>query len=487
MCGILLVHSQSHMPLQRHEPALEILRRRGPDLVKYQWVSESTFVAQTVLHITGTNDFYYQNRPDAFAYNGEIYDYQNHGQFNNDVELAYHTVRTNPSRFAQFQGTWAWAWSDGNDILWASDPQGEKSLYYYQDPDIMVVSSDIAAVLTYVRGQSQTIAYANKGWSMISCTPWQGIQRCEPGRLYRNGMPQHYIDSLWQWIGHTYDYDQQDVAEAFDCLWKQTIKLIRPSESACLSFSGGLDSSLIAHSMPELTRLTVDCVGKDSIVAALSNCKITVDALDWAKHYRDLIIATKMPAQSWSHVGKWLVAKHSPDRIVFTGLGADELFGGYAHHGQLGLHHTHIHSPYCEHDHDYLWDTCLCAYNGDARQAILLMDYWYQVVGVDAPGLDRLGGYWGKETRNPFLMPMIIKFALNLNWQTKLGSQGKWPLRAQYEKTTGQTFALPKKGFAGHANDSLPWMNLDIGSSSDRHSDWQRIATHSFYHWMDGK
>lgn len=469
------------MPLQMHEPALKILQRRGPDLLKYKWVSESTFVAQTVLHITGTSDFYHEQRPDAFAYNGEIYDYQNHGKFDNDVELAYDTVRNNVSRFAQFQGTWAWAWTDGNTMLWASDPQGEKSLYQYQDDRIVIVCSDVAAILTYIEAKMHYIPYENKGWSMIEHTPWQGIYRCEPGRLYCNTRPQHCIDSIWQWIKQPRTVSMDQALEEFTAIWHSTMQLLTPSQFATLSYSGGLDSSLILNSMPDLTALTVDCIGKDSIVETLSNQKISVNQQDWAKHYNELISATKMPAQSWSHVGKWLVAKHSAYPIVFTGLGADELFGGYAHHASITQAHNHSASPYCEHDHDNLWSRCLGVYQGDVRQAILLMDYWYQVVGVDAPGLDRLGGYWGKETRNPFLMPNMMKFALNLPWDLKIMSQGKWPLRTLYQKLTGTVYHLPKKGFAGHANDALPWMAITLDTLGDRHRDWQQIATKSFY------
>jgi hypothetical protein len=36
-------------------------------------------------------------------------------------------------------------------------------------------------------------------------------------------------------------------------------------------------------------------------------------------------------------------------------------------------------------------------------------------------------------------------------------------------------------GFAGHANDSLPWLGVEIDSTGDRHRDWQQIAQKTFY------
>ena len=81
MCGILYVESQTTRPLQQHLAALDILRSRGPDFVRYQH-SDRVFIAQSVLHITGSKDFYNEKRSDFFAYNGEIYNYRWHGRYN---------------------------------------------------------------------------------------------------------------------------------------------------------------------------------------------------------------------------------------------------------------------------------------------------------------------------------------------------------------------------------------------------------------------
>lgn len=480
MCGVLLVRSAQAMPQQRHEPALEILRRRGPDLTVQCWVTPGVFVAQTVLHITGTDQFYHSEKSKGFAYNGEIYDYRWYGNYDNDVELAFHAAHARPRNFQHFEGTWAWVYADQDQLLWASDPQGEKSLYMYHSLDLTVVSSDVAAVLCYIDPKIDPVPYQNKCWTMIDQTPWSGIVRCEPGRLYRNGKPAELIDSVWQWVTDTNLCSEQQVQEQFEWLWDRNIGLIRSQQPANISFSGGLDSSVIAASMPGLEPVTVDAVGKDPVVTQLRNAKISVDPESWAHYYRTMIEHTRMPAQSWSFVGKWLVAQHSQHRIVYTGLAADELFGGYAHHQNLNAADIWIASPYCEHDHNNLWHRCLDLYHGDARQATLLMDYWYQVVGVDAPGLDRLGGLWGKETRNPFMMPSMIKFALNLPWDVKVNKQ---LIRRLYKKISGQDYVQPKMGFAGHANDSAPWLGVNTVSTGNRYRDWQQIAQQTFYEY----
>ena len=142
MCGILLVQSQSHIPLEHHLAALRLLEPRGPDFSVHQY-HNGIFIGQTVLHITGSADAYQTRGTSFVAYNGEIYNYRDFGSYSNDIELIRQTVPHDISRFKQMEGMWAWAWTDFDRVLYAKDPQGEKALYRYQDDDILIVSSEI--------------------------------------------------------------------------------------------------------------------------------------------------------------------------------------------------------------------------------------------------------------------------------------------------------------------------------------------------------
>lgn len=488
MCGILAVRSRAPLPAAQHQAALDILQRRGPDFTVQAHIG-SVFIAQTVLHITGSADFYYRPKSDGFAYNGEIYDYKWFGFQDNDIELAYATARERPDKFRYFEGPWAWAYTQGDSLLYASDPQGERCLYHYHDQDLTIVCSEVAPMLVYIQAGQQPVPYRNKGWTMIEQTPWQGIRRCRPGVLYCNGEQQSVIDSIWNWVKPSQPSDPAQFDHIID-RWHRTIKA---SESATLSYSGGLDSNVIMNNLPGMQLLAINTVGKDSIVEKIPQFlrpaeaaqfqALTVTPEQWAQHYQDMIHATKMPAQSWSHVGRWLIAKHADHRIVFTGLAADELFGGYDCYRQIHYSQQGSTSPYSSDDHDGVWSQCLDVYNGDARQATLLMDYWYQVVGVDAPGADRLGGCWGRETRNPFMLKSVIEFALNLPWEAKVGLHGKLPIRREFQRRWSPQLIYNKQGFAGHANDALPWLDIDFVPTGHRHQDWQQIAQQSFYQY----
>jgi hypothetical protein len=75
----------------------------------------------------------------------------------------------------------------------------------------------------------------------------------------------------------------------------------------------------------------------------------------------------------------------------------------------------------------------------------------------------------------------MMQFALNLPWELKVNTVTKPLIRKKFLERWSQDLMLPKMGFAGHANDSLPWLGVSIDSTGDRHQDWQRIAQQTFY------
>ena len=486
MCGILYVESRTAKPLQQHLAAMDRLQSRGPDFSRYQH-NDTVFIAQTVLHITGSADFYNQSRPDFFAYNGEIYNYQQHGSYHNDTELAYQAARDNPNQFQLFEGPWAWIYWDGNRVTYASDPQGEHYLYRYQDEYMTIVCSEVAPILNYINPVKVSVEFSNKHWTMHGQTPWQGVERLEPGRLYVDHVPSTVLDSVWSWIKPQSYPTELAAQEEFSALWTGVMREMTPTCNTAISYSGGVDSNLILMESGHSELVAVNMTGKDPIVDCIEDFLteqqqnqlnvIDVDPAQWAQAFKDLLHQTQMPVQSWSFVGKWLVAQHTQSRVIFSGIAADELFGGYEVYNHIQYNQDRSHSPYSENCDPKLWRRCLNVYNGDAYSATLLADYWSQIVGCDAPGHDRISGAWGKETRNPFMNKRIIQFALNLPPELR---RGKPLLKAKFLQRFARRLLLPKKGFTGHANDSLPWLGIDINTTGDRMSDWKIITQQMF-------
>ena len=490
MCGILLVKSKDSIPLSKHLSAFRKLESRGPDFSRYKHY-DKTFIGQTVLHITGNTDYYDCKHANFLAYNGEIYNYRDLGKYNNDIEFVDYAVNNNLNLLQQGWGTWAFAWTDGDTVQYASDPQGEKILYQYQDKNILIVSSEVAPILHYVKCKKQDVPYKNKTWTMLGVTPWENITKLKPGQLYKNGRAISEIDSIWSWIQPESYKNINEAYEHFQSIWQSTIKYMTPNCPAGLTYSGGLDSSVILNSIPNLDLYSVNNVGKDPVVDQVRNFlegleqfrlhEIQVDAKLWAHEYQALQDRIKMPALSWSYIGQWIATQACNRRVLFTGCGADELFGGYDVYQTLNYSTNMSTSPYSEHGSPELWRRCLDAYNEDPKQATLLMDYWHQVVGCDTPAVDMISGAFGIEARNPFLARPIMQFALNLPWKYKVSKVTKPLIRRAFLERWPQKMILPKQGFTGHANDSLPYLPVQIKKSQDRMKDWKKIARKMFY------
>ena len=93
-----------------------------------------------------------------------------------------------------------------------------------------------------------------------------------------------------------------------------------------------------------------------------------------------------MPVQSWSFVGQWAISKACKQRVLFTGVGADELFGGYKRINEF-----------------------------DSQGS----DVFHELTYYHLPRLDRMSMAHTLELRSPFLGHEVVRFALGLPFELR--------------------------------------------------------------------
>ena len=326
---------------------------------------------------------------------------------------------------------------------------------------------------------------------MLDQTPYHGITRISAGQLYQDGHNVKNIDNIWSWIRPAQYKNINEAHEEFSNVWANVTKQMTPACPAALTYSGGLDSGIILSHIDNLELYTTNMLGKDPIVDHINNfltddeCtrlyNISVDEPQWAQAFNEVLSRSQLPVQSWSFVGQWIISHQCKERVLFTGVGSDELFGGYDIYQQLNYSLEESTSPYSRGCNGSVWQRCLDVYDQHAEQATLLADYLYQIAGCDSRGIDVIAGAWGIETRNPFLAKPVMQLALNLPFEFKVGATPKPLIRRLFLQRWTEKDILPKKGFTGHCNDSLPWLNVEIDPTGDRDQDWKQIVLKSFY------
>lgn len=458
MCGLICVRSRKPVSQDLHLQALDLLGPRGPDLRAWRHQA-GIFIGQTVLNFNHDIEFY-QDQPlgSFFVFNGEIY-----GQ--DQDTRAIHDLVTGErwSELAESSGPWAWIWTDFEQVWWATDPQHEKHLFVYQDHDWLIITSEMLVILHYVQPQKMAYDPPSKHIPVLDRMPWTGCQRAQPGRLYRDGEIVTVIDDMTRWPRETYSGSYSQAVDDLDGLLRQVIEDMTPDRPHALTLSGGLDSGILHTYLPRAATCTA-LLDKDPVCQQVqATYSMPVDAKIWADAYRAVAQHIQLPVMSWSMITLYALLSQVPERAIFMGSGADELFGGYAYNLAQEV------SPYSR----------------DILPGIdnLLADFMVQTGGADVLGADLVAGMLGKEIRLPFAHPRIIRFALALPWHYKIAQATKVILRDLYQVRTGRSYDLPKQGFAGHCNDSISYLDPQFHTgSTDRLKIWRDFVLHWFQH-----
>lgn len=419
MCGILLTTRADEMP--------ELL-----DSIKHRGIESSTKKLEgvTLCHhrlpiqtldgdewaqpIEISNGIY-------MMFNGEIFNYDNE-KFSSDTEYLC-------SLFSQYKGggleffcamysphiqTWDGFWaiviynSNTGEIIAFTDPLGKKCLYRNELGEICSEMKGLFTKHSQI-DESYISSIRKWGYNKDERTPYLNIKRLLPNNIYSYNISSPFFMNTFYRYYRAWDTPIKSLIEAdyeghMEWLWDKMVestkcRLASKNYPISVLVSGGLDSSIIAAILNELksnvTWFSIEN-GESEYVNYLSrhlntpinfldysmdSSKISEIYCDWNEGPVDL--GSVIPQYHLFEA----VKKESGYRIVISGDGSDELFGGYSR------------------IHEY-----------DSQKS----DVFEELPFYHLPRLDKMSMAHTLELRNPFLNLDVVRFALHLplEWRT---------------------------------------------------------------------
>ncbi|MDQ6701343.1 MAG: asparagine synthase (glutamine-hydrolyzing) [Acidobacteriota bacterium] len=309
------------------------------------------------------------------VYNGEIF---NHAELRPDLERAGHRFQTRcdtemivhafeeygPACLNRFRGMFAFAlWNrETRTLFCARDRLGIKPFYYFWDGKVFAFASEIKALLehpaiTAELEEAVLPEYLNFGYVSEERTMFRGIRRLMPGHhltlraaTSSSQRIEPRIEQYWNLPepgAETGRLDNRDwIAETRRRL-EETVRMRLMSDVPLGMFlSGGVDSSCIAALIKRMTQSPVKTFSVGYEEAQYSELGYAAEvARSIGTDHHEVVVGmdsffNMLPKLIWhedepiawpSSVSLYFVSKlaASQVKVVLTGEGADELFGGY--------------------------------------------------------------------------------------------------------------------------------------------------------------
>ena len=171
MCGIFIVINKKsqQLNLSKCNKSLNEMYRRGPDWSFYKTINKNIFIGQVVLSMTGKiqkdiRQHYSISNNYFIVFNGEIYNYKDLSSkyLNQKVDKDSSDTKILASLFdfknikqinSLLDGMYAYVVYDRkkNQLIIGRDPQGEKSLYIYENEKMIIISSEINPIIHFTK------------------------------------------------------------------------------------------------------------------------------------------------------------------------------------------------------------------------------------------------------------------------------------------------------------------------------------------------
>jgi asparagine synthase (glutamine-hydrolysing) len=351
------------------------IRHRGPDAEGF-YSDAHAFLGHRRLSIVdlaaGQQPMTQETRELFLTYNGEIF---NHADLRPELEQAGHRYHSRsdtetilhafeqygPACVERFRGMFAFALWDARErrLFCARDRLGIKPFYYYWDGRLFAFASEMKALwehpaISLALDESSLPEYLAFGHLNSEATMFRGVRKLMPGHWLTldlsGGDPRFEIQQYWDVPTppeQPEERDDRSWIEECRARLEETVRMRLMSDVPLGMFlSGGVDSSAIAALMKgmvsgpvqtfavgyrenEFSELAFARQAAQSI--GTEHHEVTIGRDEFFDALPNLIWHEDEPISWPSSVSLYFVSRLASQRVkvVLTGEGSDELFGGY--------------------------------------------------------------------------------------------------------------------------------------------------------------
>lgn len=441
---------------------LEVMKHRSPDDEGYYSDKDIKLGMGRlkILDLVSKGLCPYQEDNFVLCYNGEIYNYIElrselktlgwNFQTTSDTEVLMKSWRQwGFGMFAKLNGMFAFAIYDvqKKQLLLARDIAGEKPLYYYKKGKTFAFASEAKALSGLPGLTLRPSQFYEAFQHCLYKTLWEEIHALPPANYLVYDIPNDRMEVKPYWELQPRSINPKTAQDELEALLEDAVKIRTRSDVPYgLYYSGGIDSSLLStfHKFHKQFYFDDQQDWKDDFFKM-------IDKIVWHLDF---------PVGSLSSYPLWKLAERASKevKVVISGEGADELFGGYvrylpvAREWELRRNFRSYHYLFNRYFPNYIDGfTKITARNDNHDYVLSLLEPHFgrfedpiNAMGfadfkLILPSLlqmgDRMAGAFGIENRCPFLDRRVIEFGFSLPPELKInGLEQKIILRRLLEK-----------------------------------------------------
>lgn len=364
MCGIAGYISNTKKPTRKILKAMtDRIAYRGPDAEGF-YLDDRAALGHRRLSIidltTGNQPIFNEKKDIVVVFNGEIYNYvelreelkkkKHKFTTSSDTEVLVHGYEEWGHELTKkLRGMFAFAiWNKtAKELYLARDGWGIKPLYYYENNNTLMFASEIKAFLDHPDFKKEFNEEILSAYLCFNSTPteetfFKGVYRLEPGHqmIYKNGKK-----TIERFFKLEFEETEQDTEKIVEDIGNAMVDSVKHHEIADVEvgsfLSSGIDSSyLVSVSRPDKTyTVGYDNPKYDEISYAedlakklgITNKSKKITKEEYMEAFPNIMYHMDEPLADPSAIALYFVAQIASEdvKVVMSGEGADELFGGY--------------------------------------------------------------------------------------------------------------------------------------------------------------